>query len=113
MKYFVKVLIIFCFIINSIQITIAQESSFDGSIMLFRPTNTTMTVNITAKTEATVFVEWGAISNNYQYKSTEVTSTNILPAVIVMNNLSPNNTFYYRVNYKYTGKTYSVFRVYF
>lgn len=98
------------FIINLCGCASAQgyaASEFDGSIMLGRPTNETMTVCITANTEQLVFVEWGDSQNTLTSKSGETLSASTNPAVIVLDQLSANHLYYYRVNYK--AKTASAY----
>ena len=76
------------------------NDSFDGSIILGRPNNNSITANITSNLGEEVYLVWGASSNNYSQKSIIVAALNSKPAVIIMNGLSANKTYYYRLFFK-------------
>lgn len=76
------------------------DSTFDGTIVLGSPTNTQVTANITANQTFFVRLEWGEKTNEYNQKSSNTEVSNLKPAVIIMNNLQPNKTYYYRLFFK-------------
>jgi len=76
------------------------DFSFDGNIVLGSPTNSQVTANITANQTAQVSLGWGEKTNEYNQKSNNMEASNLKPAVIVMNNLQPNKTYYYRLFFK-------------
>jgi phosphodiesterase/alkaline phosphatase D-like protein len=75
-------------------------SVFDGAIILGRPTNTSMTASITAGLKNEVYLQWGAQSGTYAGKSEIKTATSIAPAVIVMDQLSPDQDYYYSLYFR-------------
>lgn len=78
-------------------------TAFDGSIILCRPTATTMTASITSNKEYEVYLQWGAKSDNYSGKSSSVKSTQATPAVLTMDNLTANKEYFYRLYFKESG----------
>lgn len=78
-------------------------TAFDGSIILGRPTNTTMMASVTALNECEVYVQWGEKSENYNGKSETLKSTRDVPAVLTMDNLTANTQYYYRLFFKENG----------
>lgn len=72
--------------------------SFNGSIILGRPTNSEMTVSVTPKEgEPTVFVEWGEASNSYTHQTGTQSISQNYPGVFIMDELEQNHVYYYRL----------------
>lgn len=82
--------------------TPAPNGGFDGSIVLGRPTNTSMTASVTANQEMNVYISWGATSNKYSKKSNSLISTPLKPATIVVDGLKANSIYYYKLYFKNT-----------
>lgn len=82
-----------------------SSSGFDGTIILGRPTTTSMTASITTKTEADVYLAYGEKSGSYDFKTAITSASETVPAVLVMENLNPDKKYYYAVFYRIKGQT--------
>ena len=83
----------------------AYGAAFHGSIILGRPTNTSMTASITSEAECEVYLQWGSKSENYTKKSKVLKCSETEPAVLIMDDLSVNKEYFYRLFFKESGKT--------
>lgn len=83
----------------------APTTAFPGSIVLGRPTCTQMTASILSQQEGELYVEWGGVSGKYSFKTKVMHVTQDQPTVIVMDQLVPEKTYYYRVGFKAKGKS--------
>lgn len=77
---------------------------FAGSIILGRPTNTSITASITSKTACEVFLQWGDGSGKYSGQSEAQKCTETAPAVLTMNSLAASRKYYYRLYFKENGE---------
>lgn len=85
--------------------SVQKISEFEGSIILGRPTNTSITANIVSNISADVYLAYGNKSNSYNQK-TEIKSVNTeSPITLEMTNLSPNNSYYYTVCFRTKNDT--------
>lgn len=80
----------------------AAESgaNFNGSIILGRPNQNSITASITSKTPSFVYLQWGETSGSYLGKSNPLPCSTTSPAVSVMDGLSPDKLYYYRLFFK-------------
>lgn len=77
-----------------------SDSAFDGTIILGRPENTSITANITSNKESQVYLQWGEKSKTYTGKSNTEEASNLKPAVIKMDGLKGDKEYYYRLFFK-------------
>jgi len=94
-------------LILAIPLAAQTSESFGGNIILGRPTDRSITVNILFTTDQDgVFLEYGTAAGTYT--GTTLTKTAIkanIPYQEVITNLGADRLYYYRVNYKAAGKT--------
>ncbi len=81
------------------------DSSFDGSIILGRPNNSSITANITANNQSQVYLAWGENTNEYSQKSSIHEASNLGPAVFEMDGLKTDRNYYYRLFFKDSNDT--------
>jgi hypothetical protein len=74
-----------------------------GSTILGRPTGESVTLNVIAPKGMETYVDYGTASGVYSQKTGVSQSLSGDPIEIVLNNLSPNTEYYYRVNIKQSG----------
>lgn len=79
------------------------DAEFNGSIILGRPTQTTMTASITAPQETEVYLQWGEKNGVYTEKTDPLKCSLSKPAVLMMSNLSGDKEYYYRLFFKTSG----------
>lgn len=84
---------------------VSAEESFPGTVVLGRPTTTTMTASITSEHTTKIYLAWGTKSGSYTEKSKIMTSTEAAPAVITMSKLLPDQTYFYSLYYMVSGAT--------
>jgi hypothetical protein len=80
-----------------------EPASF--SILLGRPTNESITANIIADTDVEFYVEYGTSSGDYPDQTSTFTATPDEPIEIVIDGLSANDQYFYRIVYRKTGAT--------
>ena len=93
------VVVLSLILIASVYDAEAQES-FGGSIILGRPTDSAITVNVLFDSnQDSAFIEYGTSSGSYGF-ATPVTNSinNSIPYEVELNSLSPDTRYYYRVN---------------
>ena len=73
--------------------------------LLGRPTNSSVTINLCADKDLDVYVEHGTQRANYTSQTRVTTYPNNVPFNIVLDNLLPGTTYYYRVRYRITKST--------
>jgi len=76
------------------------DSVFDGSVILGRPDNRSITANITSNKQSQIYLEWGESSRAYTHKSNINEASNLKPAVIEMDGLEAGREYYYRLFFK-------------
>jgi hypothetical protein len=88
---------------STIPINRTVNSSAAGSSILGRPTNSSIAVNILATKGMEAFLEYGNVLGTYSHRTDAFVSKNGDPIEIEINNLEPDTTYYYRVNYRQLG----------
>ena len=83
-------------------IAVVDSVQFICNELLGRPTNNSITVNLCANKDLDVFVEYGTQPALYTNQTSTATYLNNIPFNIVLNNLLPGTTYYYRVRYRIT-----------
>jgi hypothetical protein len=82
-------------------LNIGKADFFDyGTIITGRPTDNSITLNILAKNTLIYYIEYGTSIGSYEYKTPTDTSVYPEPSVLKIENLSPDKTYYYRIQYK-------------
>ncbi|MEI6088830.1 MAG: metallophosphoesterase [bacterium] len=71
-----------------------------GTIILGRPTTNSITANVLAKDKIEFFVEYGLSSGNYTNKSENYTTSFPEQVELIINNLSANTRYFYRIQYR-------------
>jgi uncharacterized repeat protein (TIGR02543 family) len=85
--------------------TAAPLSPVAFSILLGRPTDHSVTANIIPDQDAEFYAEYGTSSGTYSNQTGTFTATADEPVEIVIDGLSGNATYYYRLVYRQTGTT--------
>lgn len=90
----------------------AKESgeAFQGSVVLGRPTDTTMTASLLPEANGELYLEWGEVSGQYPYKTQVQKVSKEVPVALVMTHLLPGKSYTYRIAFKKEGEaafTYS------
>lgn len=96
---FTRKLLVLLFLIGFNKHSIAQEKS----IILGRPTNTTVTASILFDQNVQYYLEYGTISGNYPIATSIFSNVLNVPDEIELTNLVANTKYYYRMKYKLVG----------
>jgi hypothetical protein len=92
-------------------ISIAYASggaTFTATELLGRPTDTSMTVNVVPSSSGYLYFEYGTSSGTYSRQTGTDTLTSGTPADLVMQGLTPNTRYYYRMVSSSDGATWVV-----
>ncbi len=81
----------------------ADPVNFSGQELLGRPTDRAITLNLCADQDLQVYVEYGTQPAAYTHQTPTGAYLKSAPFNIVIGNLSPNTTYYYRVRYRPAG----------
>lgn len=90
---------------------IADTVKFICSELLGRPTNNSITINLCADKDLDVYVQYGTQKTVYTNQTSTSPYTNNVPFNIIINNLQPGTTYFYRVRYRITGTANFLARV--
>lgn len=80
-------------------------SAQTNTIVLGRPTDTSITVSIQFSKDVDFFIEYGTTPGIYNKSTPTISHKSIKPDEVDLHNLYPNTQYYYRVNYKLPGAT--------
>jgi hypothetical protein len=95
-------------IIGLICISFQKNQAQQKSIILGRPTNTSITASILFDQNVNYYLEYGLQTGNYTNTSIIYTNASNVPDEIDLTGLLPNSKYYYRMQYKLIGaSTYS------
>ena len=83
------------------EVLVAQ--TFTGSELLGRPTDQSVTLNVVANTAYWVYFEYGTVSGSYTQQTAPVSAAADEPITVLMNGLSANTRYYYRMRYNDDG----------
>ena len=75
------------------------------SVILGRPTDTSITVSTMFNQNVDLIIEYGVQSGGYSNSSSGYTNQANIPDEIDLHNLIPNTKYYYRLKYRQTGTT--------
>lgn len=79
--------------------------TFDGSIILGRPTDRSITLSVLANRNLATYVEYGIRPAAYAGKTGVVKLEPGKPLEVVLEPLQPNTRYYYRLRYRLVGET--------
>jgi hypothetical protein len=80
--------------------------TFSAEELLCRPTDHSVTVNIVANQTIQAYFEYGTTSGVYSDQTTTASYTGGTPIQVVIDGLSPNTQYYYRMVYSEDGSTW-------
>jgi hypothetical protein len=107
LKFFSFKKVSFFLFIICLSLQMPEEELFKPYVILSRPTNNSITINIIAETELELYCEYGYATNNYFGKTKIYYLQPYVCNRIIINNLEPNNKYFYRLYYRLNGeKTY-------
>ena len=89
-----NILLFFCFCLPF------MSSAQDKSIILGRPTDTTMTASVLFNQVVEYYLEYGTQSGNYSNTTANMTSVANQPEELVIRNLTGNTKYFYRMRYR-------------
>lgn len=81
----------------------ASAQEFNGTIVLGRPTLSTVTASITTEAESEVYLSYGAAAGSHTRDTVQKNTSAADPAVFTMDGLSSDMTYYYIVRYRPAG----------
>jgi hypothetical protein len=76
---------------------------FTGTELLARPTDHSITLNVVSSSALDAYIEYGTSSGVYSFSTSTVTQAANEPIVIVIDGLSANTKYYYRLRYRISG----------
>ena len=79
------------------------QISFPGPELLGRPTDHSMTINVVADSALEAYVEYGTASGVYTDTTSHSRAASNDPIDIVLNSLTSNTRYYYRLRYRMSG----------
>jgi hypothetical protein len=71
-----------------------------NSIVLGRPTDTSITVSVLFNSSMQFFIEYGTATGNYSFSTTSINHSLNVPDEVDLRNLLPNTKYFYRLKYK-------------
>jgi hypothetical protein len=86
------------------------EVTFTASELLCRPTDHSVTVNVVAAQSVQAYFQYGTVSGVYTDQTGTVTSPGGTPVQVVIDGLSADTRYYYRMVYREVGTTDWVYR---
>lgn len=75
-----------------------------GNLVMGAPTTSSVTANIILGKDYEYFIEYGTVSDQYNFKTPLAFAANELPVELTISNLKPNSRYYYRLNYRQKGQ---------
>jgi phosphodiesterase/alkaline phosphatase D-like protein len=81
------------------------QASFDGTIILGRPTDRSISANVLGSTDRLVFFEYGLQSGVYSMQTGVTALPAGQPLEVLLDQLQPDSRYYYRLRFKGAGDT--------
>ena len=81
-----------------------QGKLLHGTLILGRPTDSEITVNILPKEDLDAFFEYGETAGDYAHRTDTVLLRADAPVEQVLDGLKPNTRYYYRMRYRAPGR---------
>ncbi len=85
------------------QSAVADSSLFVTDPILSRPTDRSVTITVVPKKILQLYVEYGTVSATYVSQTPTIATIANVPVKMLMNDLSPDTRYYYRLGYKENG----------
>lgn len=82
-----------------------SSQSITGPELLGKPSNSSITVNVVADAALEAYFEYGTVSGVYADRTGTITSEAYIPLEAVINGLTSNTRYYYRMVYRGIGDT--------
>ncbi len=102
-----KLIVNFTLLLLGFTQTNAQKMLF--SEMLYRPTDSSITVQSIFADSVQVYVEYGIVSGIYPYQTTPQLFADSVPANVLVQGLTPDTKYYYRMCYRLPNRgTYNI-----
>ena len=83
--------------------SVQAVEAFDGNIVLGRPTNTSISVNVLGLSDQEVYVEYGSRPGNYDYTTPAANLRANEPHVLELTGLEPDAGYSYRLRFRNPG----------
>jgi len=80
-------------------------ASFGGSLVLGRPTATSIAINAVSDANAAAYVEYGLATGVYSHQTGITNLSAGQPVEVVLTGLQPNARYFYRLRFEYAGAT--------
>ena len=91
----VAVVLVSC--VAPVLLVVVAQVSFSATELLGRPTDTSITVNVVPSGNGVVYFEYGTASGVYSGQTSHFALVSGTPTDVVMQNLTPNTHYYYRM----------------
>jgi hypothetical protein len=78
------------------------EPVFDGTIILGRPTESTITASILSGTDMDIFLEYG-LTSAYGHQTAANSLMSGVPLLLTLTDLEPNSVYHYRLRFRQAG----------
>lgn len=92
-----KIRLIWFFVVTGLRL---QGADFPGTLVLGRPTNQSVAVNVLAPTVQSVYLEQGTQPGVYPGRSETISLAANEPQELTLPGLSPNTRYYYRIRFR-------------
>jgi hypothetical protein len=78
-------------------LALLSEVTFAATELLGRPSNTSISVNVVPSASGQVYFEYGTLTGVYSSQTSTTTLTSGIPTEVVIQGLTPNTRYYYRM----------------
>ena len=85
--------------------SIEAPGSFGGTVVLGRPTDSSITISILAETDLVAVIDYGTESGNYDKQTAITNLTANEPVEIELSGLQPDTRYYYRLAYRQAAES--------
>jgi hypothetical protein len=83
---------------------LADVEVFDGTVILGKPTESSVTASVLSDEELDICLQYGTTSGVYTDRTEAYTIQPGIPLELVVQGLQPNTQYYYRINYRHAGE---------
>lgn len=86
------------------------SQNFTGTELLGRPTDNSVTINIICDAVLDIYFEYGSSPGNYSLSTNQISTLANEPFEVIIDGLSANTRYYYRMAYSTDGGTSWIYR---